>query len=102
MPSDPLTNPASSTTNTQGQEYVEVRRAYPAGPEKPQWLQGKLTYIGLVLTAIGAIGRLFGVTLPTDEANAFLNFLSVNWDMIAQGIGILMAFRGRYRRELRP
>ena len=99
MPSDPLNNPASSILNKR--ETVEVRRAYPAGPEKPQWLEGKLTFIGLALSLAGMIGKHYGLNLPTDEVKDFLTWLAASWDDIAQGAGILIAAWGRLRINFR-
>lgn len=97
MPNDPMTNPASSSLNNK----PEVRRALPAGPDKPQWLEGKLTYIGLVLATIGSIGKIFGLNLPTSEADGFLHLISDNWETIATGIGLLTAAWGRIRINFR-
>lgn len=97
MPSDPMTNPAHSATSGK----IVVKKDEPAGPEKPQWLQGKLTFIGLVLATIGSIGKVFGLSLPTSEADGFLHYLSDNWDTLASGVGILIAAWGRFRINFR-
>jgi hypothetical protein len=65
--------------------------------EGKQFLQGKMTFIGLALTAAGAIGRLFGWELPADEVNSFLTWLLASWDGLAQGVGILLTAWGRAR-----
>ena len=88
----------------------EIRRALDPETGKPiprtfetkaadtkQILQGKMTFIGLALTAAGAIGRMMGWDLPTDEVNSFLTWLLSSWDGIAQGIGIIIAAWGRLR-----
>jgi len=73
----------------------------PAGPDKPQFLQGKMTFIGLGLATVGTIAKMFGYTLPTDEAKDFLSWLSANWDVIASGLGLLTAAYGRLRMNWR-
>lgn len=78
-----------------------IARAYPAVLEKPQFLQGKMTFLGLILTTVGMIGKTFGLNLPTDEAGDFMTWLAANWDSLAQGVGILVAAYGRLRARPR-
>lgn len=81
----------------------ETRRAEdpatgePIPTSKKHVLEGKLTYIGLGLTAAGAIGKMFGFDLPTEEVRGFFDWLLANWDSLANGLGILMAAYGRLR-----
>lgn len=87
---------------------VEVRRALDVETGKPipvvhdrQWLQGKLTYLSLVLSALGAVGKLFGWELPTNEAQDMLTWLGANWDDLAQFLGLAGAAYGKLRAEKR-
>jgi len=82
---------------------VEAPQAHivVAGPEKPQWLQGKLTFIGLILASIGYGAKAFGYSVPTDEIQDFLGFMSNNWSVISEGLGILIAGYGRIRINFR-
>ena len=73
-------------------------RAQPTRPmNKPQFLQGKLTYLGILLTALGALGNLFGFTVPTDEVKGIVTWLQANWDSLSELVGLIMAAYGRLR-----
>ena len=67
------------------------------GMNPTQLLQGKLTYAGIVITAIGALGRLFGLHLPTEEAQGMVALTAANWDTIAEFGGLATAAYGRLR-----
>lgn len=73
---------------------LETQRAQPVY-DKPSWLDGRRTYIGLVISTAGLIGSRFQVDVPTDEVNGALDLLSANWDVFAQFIGLLVAAWGR-------
>lgn len=60
-------------------------------------LKGKLTYIGILISAAGAAGKLFGVDVPTDQINGMLDMAVEHWDTAAQFIGLAMAAYGRLR-----
>lgn len=79
---------------------MKTRRAIPYF-EKPQFLQGKLTYIGLILSGIGMICKPFGIDLPDDEAKDFIRLLSSNWESFAEMAGLLVAAYGRFRASKR-
>ncbi len=63
----------------------------------PQTLQGKLTYAGILISAIGAIGRIFGLHLPTAETQGMVDMVAANWDTLAQFGGLATAAYGRLR-----
>ena len=67
------------------------------GMNPPQTLQGKLTYAGIFISALGAIGRLFGLHLPTNEAQGMVDLVAANWDTLAQFGGLATAAYGRLR-----
>ena len=67
------------------------------GMNPSQTLQGKLTYAGIVISAVGALGRLFGLHLPTDEAQGMVAIAAANWDTIAEFGGLATAAYGRLR-----
>ena len=69
----------------------------PRGMNPTQTLQGKLTYAGIVISAVGALGRLFGLHLPTDEAQGMVAIAAANWDTIAEFGGLATAAYGRLR-----
>lgn len=83
----------------------EVRRALDPITGEPipyafpprQRLEGNLTYIGLCITAAGAVAKLFGWDLPTEQAHGIVGWLSANWDDIAQLVGLLTSAYGRLR-----
>ena len=86
----------------------DIKRALDPDTGKPvpyasskQWLQGKVTYIGILLTTIGGMARLVGWHLPTDEIRSGLDWALANWDTIAQGVGIIVSVIGRLRIEWR-
>ena len=86
----------------------DIKRALDPDTGKPvpyasskQWLQGKVTYIGILLTTIGGMARLVGWHLPTDEIRSGLDWTLANWDTIAQGVGIIVSVIGRLRIEWR-
>jgi len=82
---------------------TEVRRALDPETNQPipyngkVWLQGKMTYLGLVLVAVGAVGKLFGYDLPTTEAQGILDWSLAHWDDVAQLVGLLTSAYGRFR-----
>lgn len=69
--------------------------------EAKQFLQGKMTFIGLLLTLAGTLGKLFGWEVPAAEVNGFLAWLLASWDSLTQGIGLIIAFYGRLRQNWR-
>jgi hypothetical protein len=62
-----------------------------------QFLQGKLTYIGIVISGLGALGSLFGFSVPTDEVKGIISWVQSHWDSIAEFIGLVVAAYGRIR-----
>jgi len=66
-----------------------------------QFLQGKLTYIGILLTALGALGHLFGFTVPTEEVRGIVGWFQANWNSIMELVGLVMAAYGRLRLNWR-
>jgi len=62
-----------------------------------QFLQGKLTYLGILISSLGALGGLFGFTLPTDEVQNIIHLAQANWDSMAELIGLVVAAYGRLR-----
>lgn len=68
--------------------------------EKPHWLVGKRTYIGLALTVIGMIGHRYNLKLPVEEVNGFLDTLLANWDAIAEVVGAAIALYGNFKKAV--
>lgn len=78
----------------------EVRRAIPVF-DRPKWLDGKRTYLGLILTTAGMLGKRFGWVLPVEEANGILDLIAANWDVIAEIAGLAFAAYGRFMTSAR-
>jgi hypothetical protein len=66
-----------------------------------QFLQGKLTYFGILLTALGALGHLFGFNVPTEEVKGIIGWFQANWNSIMELVGLVMAAYGRLRLNWR-
>ena len=62
-----------------------------------QFLQGKLTYLGILLTALGALGNLFGFDVPTNEVKGIVGWFQANWNTLMELVGLVMAAYGRLR-----
>ena len=62
-----------------------------------QFLQGKLTFLGIALSGLGAIGSLFGFTVPTDEVKGIIGWLQSSWDSLMEFVGLFVAAYGRLR-----
>lgn len=69
--------------------------------EKPKFLDGKMTFLGLGIAALGMLGKRFGITVPTAEVQGFFTWLGANWDAMAEGVGWLVAAYGKLRRSPR-
>lgn len=69
--------------------------------EKPKFLDGKMTFLGLGIVALGMLGKRFGITVPTAEVQGFFTWLGANWDAMAEGVGWLVAAYGKLRRSPR-
>lgn len=72
----------------------------PALPSK-QVLQGYLTTISLVVTALGLAAKAFGWHFPESEVQSLLTWLLANWDSLMSVAGILMAAYAQLRRNWR-
>ncbi len=83
-----------------GVRDVEVRAAQPV-IERPKWLDGKRTYLGIGLMLLGMAGDMFGVDVPKEEINDFQAWLSAEWTTISEGLGILLAGYGRVKASKR-
>lgn len=68
---------------------------------KPQFLQGHMTKLGLVLTGLSLIGGLFGIVIPTEELKALAQTASDNWEVIGTLAGLALAAYGKIRRNWR-
>ena len=62
-----------------------------------QFLQGKLTYLGILLTALSALGHLFGFTVPTEEVKGIIGWFHTNWNTLMELVGLVIAAYGRLR-----
>ena len=62
-----------------------------------QSLQGRLTYVGILLSAAGALGNLFGWHVPTDEVKDMVSWIQGHWDDLVQFTGLATAAYGRLR-----
>lgn len=86
--------------------HPQVRRALDPEtdlpiPMKTQTLQGKLTYLGILLSGVGALGNLFGWDIPADEVKSMLSWTQAHWDDLAQFAGLAAAAYGRLRLNWR-
>jgi hypothetical protein len=79
---------------------LETKRAQPVY-DKPSWLDGKRTYIGLVISTAGLIGSRFRVDVPAEEINGILDLVNVHWDILAQFAGLVVAAWGRMKASQR-
>lgn len=70
-------------------------------PMKTQTLQGKLTYLGILLSGVGALGNLFGWEIPADEVKGMLSWTQAHWDDLSQFLGLATAAYGRLRLNWR-
>ena len=52
-------------------------------PMKPQTLQGKLTYLGILISGVGALGNLFGWELPADEVKGMISWTQAHCPMVS-------------------
>lgn len=97
-PPDPMPRPDFLRRHHAAKSRQGTGRAQPARRMKTkQFLQGKLTYLGILLTALGALGNLFGFTVPTDEVKGIVSWLQANWDQIMELVGLVVAAYGRLR-----
>lgn len=62
-----------------------------------QFLQGRLTYLGVLLTAAGTVGKLFGWYVPVDEIRGAIDFIQAQWPTIVEFVGMLTTIYGRIR-----
>jgi len=62
-----------------------------------QFLQGKLTYLGLGISGLGAAGGLLGLTMPADEVRDIIGWLHANWGSVMELAGLVLAAYGRLR-----
>lgn len=69
--------------------------------QKPQFLQGHMTKLGLVLTGLSLIGGLFGIVVPAEELKALAQTASDNWQVIGTLAGLALAAYGKIRRNWR-
>ncbi|WP_009964056.1 hypothetical protein [Verrucomicrobium spinosum] len=69
--------------------------------QKPQFLQGHMTKLGLVLTGLSLIGGLFGIVVPAEELKALAKTASDNWGVIGTLVGLALAAYGKIRRNWR-
>lgn len=77
-------------------------RAQPTRHMNPkQFLQGKLTYLGILLTALGALGNLFGFDVPTNEVKGIVGWFQANWNTVMELVGLVVAAYGRLRLNWR-
>ena len=74
-------------------ELMEIR--------KPQFLEGKMTMLGIVLTVLSTLAGFAGVVLPAEDIKAFAKWTSENWPALTAGAGILMTAYGKLRRNWR-
>jgi hypothetical protein len=92
-----------------GKPAPEIRRALdpetgapvPTTAYTKQWAQGKMTFAGLLLTAIGAVGQMAGVETGSAEAQSLLTEIVRQWDDLATIVGLAVAFYGRLRLNWR-
>lgn len=66
-----------------------------------QFLQGKLTYLGILLTALGALGNLFGFDVPTNEVKGIVGWFQANGNTVMELVGLVVAAYGRLRLNWR-
>ena len=82
---------------------VQPRRALDPETNLPipmntkQSLQGRLTYVGILISAVGALGNLSGWHVPADEVRGMVAWVQAHWDDLMQFAGLATAAYGRLR-----
>ena len=66
-----------------------------------QFLQGRLTFLGILISLFGFIAGKVGWVFPQSEADTIAGWIAANWDSLAEFIGMLTAFYGRLRMNWR-
>ena len=69
----------------------------PIPMNKTQSLQGRLTYVGIQISSIGALGNVLGWHVPTDEVRGMVTWVQAHWDDLMQFAGLATAAYGRLR-----
>ena len=62
-----------------------------------QFLQGKLTFLGIAISVVGALSNFFGVPLPVQEIKDIADWFRTHWDTLAELAGLVVAAYGRLR-----
>lgn len=65
--------------------------------EARDFLQGRLTFIGIVISMLGFLAQRMGWTFPQEEAGHIGDWIAGNWDSLAEFAGMVIAFYGRLR-----
>ncbi len=74
-----------------------ARASILSQPPRGQFLKGKLTFIGIGISALGALSKVFGVPVPIEEITGIVGWFQANWDTIVQLAGLVVAAYGRVR-----
>ena len=86
--------PSKSNLISKIKEALVAKAAEKLGQ---QFLQGKMTYIGLIMTALGAFAQTTGIPLPLADIQALVDFVQVNWPTVLEFFGLVTALYGRLR-----
>jgi hypothetical protein len=74
-----------------------ARASILSQPPRGQFLKGKLTFIGIGISALGALSKVFGVPVPVEEIKGILGWFQANWGTLTELAGLVVAAYGRLR-----
>jgi hypothetical protein len=74
-----------------------ARASILSQPPSGQFLKGKLTFIGIGISALGALSKVFGVPVPVSEIRDIVGWFQANSGTISELAGLIVAAYGRLR-----
>ena len=97
MTSGPGQNVPAMSTLIERFKAARQAASESAPPGQRQLFQGKLTFLGIAISMMGALGSFFGVSLPVQEVRDIADWFQAHWDTLTQLAGLVMAAYGRLR-----
>jgi hypothetical protein len=76
---------------------ASARASILSQPPSGQFLKGKLTFIGIGISALGALSKVFGVPVPVSEIRDIVGWFQANSGTISELAGLIVAAYGRLR-----
>jgi len=74
-----------------------ARASILSQPPSGQFLKGKLTFIGIGISALGALSKVFGVPVPVSEIRDIVGWFQANSGTISELAGLIVVAYGRLR-----